>query len=360
MPRPPKKTVEEEAWISQFKGWLVATREARGWTQAKMAEFLGWPKPKVSKLENSTQAPSLADLLALQKALDVILVRQPGQEDDGEVRPSQLVSVRRASPLRILPDHLLDALEGKEQDLSHPPFFCLHDGIRVVLGARIPESLRIKDPSIPEVIRASLKKLVTSMQKRHSISAERFDRLEFLPVIKKGDVAGLVKPTTHEWGPVYPDLRTIFRGPDMHHYGPRLVADPSTLEVTLIETPTLVLYPLRVIFVIGLKTMNADGDKPDYRRVQSRCVRLAAYLTSQWARNWMRKTRSLWFSREDGPVRDVLVPADLWIAEDGPALDLETIGNDLLALSSTDKRRQPLLRRLDEVVMSYVRPVALA
>ena len=130
---------------------LQQLREIRGWTQQKLAQLAGVPRPTIANLESGSANPTLSVLVRIASALQVTLdeLVGPPRSSARLYRASELTERKRGKVRvrELLPDpipgltveRMVFAPEAKMSGIPHKPgtreyLTCESGGIRLTAG----------------------------------------------------------------------------------------------------------------------------------------------------------------------------------------------------------------------------------
>lgn len=347
-----------EDWI---RSRVLAERGKRRWTQAELARRLGCKTAKVSKLERGDIGISVQDVELLCKVF--------GRRFLEELTFELLRSTRVGTPESPAPrlnstsvesyeaEFLMDLGQAIEQGTVDPDptsvALTLADFCDPVLGSEVPPRFLFSEPPTPSQDLGEFREWVVSGRSRYRLSTRVEEGLVVLPALIKGDVQPLRRPGTKCWSPLAPWMQTRLRGPVMSQSGARLVLDPQTFAVTVIEEPTVVVRPLRVLLVADRVPCDFDEDWSEKRRYI--VLRIAGVLSSSKAKSWLKARNSSWHAGGIAALGELPTPARILRKQDEVGLQIERLVLDILAgkhghAAPGSKDPPPWQATLDEVV----------
>jgi transcriptional regulator with XRE-family HTH domain len=346
----------------QVRNTLRECREAKGLSQAYIADGLDCSQANVARLENGKQPITVEVLIRWSKLLGISLVNVPSTEaaDGG----SYWVAPQEVDPDVIAPTYMIASIESPgpgDRDIAwlRSSFFPASKAFREILGAQIPSGQLAGLDADTSTMMEGARQWAGDILKNYGLKRSKLDGLTFVPALRSRDIGCLTRPEPQRQAPIAPRLKTTMRGPWMVDDQPRIAVDPGTLKVTVLTDRAAVLAPLRLL----VPRQHFDEECPlDERRtpLEHQCFRFAALAGSTWGQEWMRSRGRLWFTPGEGPFRDLPVPARLWIDEDEEGLRVESLARRIWEGTGD---RDKLMKELDECVvqlMAELRPRKVA
>lgn len=299
--------------------------------QVELANALSWSTQKLCKIESGKQAPTTEDLLDLVRVLGDCVLELLEQHARPQVERALRDAIARgADPEEMSVAHLMArSQDRKKPDLSGL-FKPLHAKFRVILGAQVPRDQMVatRKEAESQAAKHHAENWLQEVVDKAKLRRDKLEGWRFLPTLLKNGLETLRKPAFEGYAPVAPSLKSVVRGPWMATTSTRLVVDPTSLRVTVLTQPAVVVFPLRLL-VTPEPYYGPDGSQQDVDdTVSVRCFRAAGFLASSWAQRWMRDQGGLWFSPSEGPLRDLPVPARLWMYNDDAGGRLGELARD--------------------------------